>query len=96
MSKMIDFIVKLFNLPIHLWEYFAGDSVTTTSKNLDLLVHKSIQMGMTIVSAHVIGRSLERLDTIESPEVFQYAQEVDGWIEEINAAVNEMNERIGK
>lgn len=96
MSKMFNFLEKLFNLPVHLWKYFAADSVTTTSKDLDLLVHKSIQMGMTIVSAHVIERSLEHLDTIESIETVQYAKALDTWIEEINAVVNEMNNRIGK
>lgn len=93
---MFNFLEKLFNLPVHLWKYFAADSVTTTSKDLDLLVHKSIQMGMTIVSAHVIERSLEHLDTIESIETVQYAKALDTWIEEINAVVNEMNNRIGK
>ena len=93
---MFNFITKLFLLPTHLWEYFTKDTVTTTPQNLDILVHKSIQMGMTIVSAHIIEKSYDRLNTIESPETLAYAAEVDQWIEEINAAVNEMNDRIGK
>lgn len=93
---MFNFITKLFLLPTHLWEYFTKDTITTTSQNLDILVHKSIQMGMTIVSAHIIERSFDRLDTIESPETLAYAIEVDQWIEEIKAVVNEMNDRIGK
>lgn len=95
MNDMFEFIARMFSLPIHLWRYFTAGSVTLTPVDLDLLIHKSIQMGVTLVSAHVAEQQLLYLDKVETVEELRfaavYADEVDKWIDEIKITIKNVN-----